>query len=432
MSGPVPGTLSVGVRPIAVGPPQLDTYPVALPTLPVPWVPFTEDNFLDRIKTLLPPEYWEPMEVNELGWELFQQSGAQWERISQAITQTWNGLYVLSAGDAAYSIGAVAFQRPTAQAGTVVLKAGTIVGTPGGRRFKTLLDVTLPAAGGFSLGPVAVTVQALFPSPQWNVLGPQVTKAGELIPGEINQIVTPLAQDGEGAPAFDPSITVVQVSDCVGGQTADLDALGQDRGMPRNPGEDDDAYRLRIRVVQDQITPAEVLAAVNRYLRPFQATAQFLEPWAPGVGFTWYWNAAIDAWAAGESYADWPGILNGFWNTPYEPFKNRWLSPNTAALWFAIVIPNLPAISEQAGYWNDPAFQADSTASDWETPIGQRALFCWNAPPPSGTPTPPPLRIGFFDAPDQGRNAAISGLFALLAQIAAAGVGFSVEIQDIT
>lgn len=57
-----------------------------------------------------------------------------------------------------------------------------------------------------------------------------------------------------------------------------LTGLGEDRGIVRQTGQDIETYRARVLSVEDQVTPAAVLAAANRLLAPYTTVLpQYIE-----------------------------------------------------------------------------------------------------------------------------------------------------------
>lgn len=53
-----------------------------------------------------------------------------------------------------------------------------------------------------------------------------------------------------------------------GGRAAMLDELGNERRLPRSPGEDDDGYRKRVAAIADVVTPNAIRRTGNRILAP--------------------------------------------------------------------------------------------------------------------------------------------------------------------
>lgn len=64
-------------------------------------------------------------------------------------------------------------------------------------------------------------------------------------------------------------LTVTNDASPSGGRTAMLDALGEERKLPRTDGESDDAYAERVHQIADTISPNAIRRAGNRVLGPY-------------------------------------------------------------------------------------------------------------------------------------------------------------------
>lgn len=71
--------------------------------------------------------------------------------------------------------------------------------------------------------------------------------------------------------------TVEQPNAATGGLDGWLDALGEERNLPRQFGEDDETYRRRIIALDDTISPAAILRAASRILSPLGIGFRLLE-----------------------------------------------------------------------------------------------------------------------------------------------------------
>lgn len=67
----------------------------------------------------------------------------------------------------------------------------------------------------------------------------------------------------------DLGVGITNLEQPTGGRCGFLDELGNERGLPRLPGEDDDAYRQRIAQPADVVTPGAVIRAGNSVVEPF-------------------------------------------------------------------------------------------------------------------------------------------------------------------
>jgi hypothetical protein len=73
--------------------------------------------------------------------------------------------------------------------------------------------------------------------------------------------------------AGDWGLTVTNTLSPVGGSLDALTALGEERRLPRAPGEPAEAYRERISQIADVVTPNAIIRAVNRVVAPYGAKA---------------------------------------------------------------------------------------------------------------------------------------------------------------
>lgn len=231
--------------------------PSQLPALPE----FSQQDFLDLFDRLLPDHYLAPLKAPGPGYEYLQAIAAVAARVSESVQHIGTGNYILSATGGQKAAATVEFYRPSFNAGAFTVDAGTVVGTEQGYRYVTKATVSF---GATDYGPHQVEVEAVVASWEWNQSGPVTTASGAVIAGEIDRIVVPLT-----TPAFaDPSVQVRQVTAATGGRSAMLDALGADRGIYRQSGESDRAYRVRIYYLADTVTPAAIQRASDRTLLP--------------------------------------------------------------------------------------------------------------------------------------------------------------------
>jgi hypothetical protein len=71
---------------------------------------------------------------------------------------------------------------------------------------------------------------------------------------------------------LDWQLTVSNTTQPTGGTSAVLDALGDERDVPRAPGEDDNKYRIRVAQLPDTVSPNALRRTANRVLAPFGLT----------------------------------------------------------------------------------------------------------------------------------------------------------------
>lgn len=317
---------------------------MALQPLP-PWVQALElaqADFLALVNRLLPTEYLAPLFSPGPGGEIYYAQAAIGARVSLAISNFQADSYITSAPDGNYATAAVLFKRPTAAAGAVTVKAGTIVQTATyGRQFSLLADVPFGAADLQAPG----VVQALYPGEQWNVKGPYVSAGGELVPGEISQVASWIL-----SPAFgDSTLYVVQTAGATGGQSSVLNMHGADRGYTRLPGEAASAYRSRVRSLPDTVSPGALQRTVTQFAIAYPGTTfDFIEPWQQS--FQTCYDCPSPNAGVPNSSASIPSNLNTnlfVYDDPRPPypFLNRWLDELTYRGCIVVTVPTGPAAS---------------------------------------------------------------------------------------
>ncbi len=375
-------------------------------------------DFMDLLGRLLPSDYLQPLLNPGPGGEVYQMQAAVGSRVSQAIGLFQLASYITLAPDGAAAQATVQFQRQNANAGLVVVNAGTIVQSAQyGRQFQLVAGVTMAAGQVSAFG----TVQALFPGEQWNVKGPFQSARGELVAGEISQIVT-----WQQTPAFgDASITVAQATDAVGGVSSMLNQHGADRGFQRGANEGAAAFRQRVRQLPDTVSPSAIQNAVNAVALQYPGTSwDFIET------FQGSFQTAYDCPSpnAGVPFggATIPSGLDTnlfVYDDPrpiYPPFRNRWLDERDYRGAFIVTVPVLAALRDVGIAYDDTA----ETPFTLTTLNGSRAANAYDVPQ-----TFTAALAGAYDGSDYARSAAYAGLYASLQKIRAAGVLVVMEIQ---
>lgn len=245
----------------------------AVPTIPATFAPtLSQSDFLSLFERITSPNWLVPIRDIGPGYEILQAYAKIFERCSLAVARLLYGNLILSSEGAKKSSVLVTFSRPTYDAGAFTIRQGSIVTTSvGDRRFQTAEDVSF----GITSLSVTVIATAVASSYQFNVLGPFTAANGEIVPGEIDTIVS-LDMD---PPFADATVTVAQASDATGGQPPSLDGLGEDRGVKRSSGENDDQYRVRVRTLPDTISPDAIERSVIAYLAKFvqDTSNEFIE-----------------------------------------------------------------------------------------------------------------------------------------------------------
>jgi hypothetical protein len=186
----------------------------------------------------------------------------------------------------------------------------------GGRDFVTTADVTFAPT---DLGPKSVPVEAISVGYDWNVRGETTAATGDLLPGDIDTVKVLLETPDYG----DVTFTVYQATPTTGGTDAALDALGNNRGLPRQVGETDDAYRARLRTLPDTISPAALRRVVDSILTPAGVDYDIIETFQHQ--YQECWDAPSTA-IPGSAFD--PNLFT--YDDPRYPypFKNRWLDEN--------------------------------------------------------------------------------------------------------
>jgi len=214
----------------------MSEFPAAVPNLPQ-LTSFSQDDILRLFDRILPDHYLLPLKDPGPGYEYLQAVAAMIARVSEGVAHTGSGCYIGSATGGSYSTVQVQLYRDTAYFGPCTLlgneysKQGTLVGTADGYYYQLLENVNFSST---DLGPYTVTAQAVARGWLWNRPGPFTTADGEYVPGAIDRLIKPVFPLSPSPPNFDPTIKVRQVSAATGGSAPMLDAIGNDRGIPRN------------------------------------------------------------------------------------------------------------------------------------------------------------------------------------------------------
>lgn len=211
-------------------------FPAAAPLLP-PLPQRTQDDILALFDRLLPDHYLIPLKNPGPGYEYLQAIAAMVARVSTAVSHTMSGSYIGSGTGGDYATVQVRLSRPTAEFGEITLLGrdrapqGTLVGTADSYYYQ-LVDTVMFEVG--DVGPKIAMARAVAKGWTWNRPGPFTTADGEYVPGPINRLVQPVYPATPSPPNFDPTIVVEQATAASGGAAPMLDAVGEDRGIPRN------------------------------------------------------------------------------------------------------------------------------------------------------------------------------------------------------
>lgn len=369
---------------------------------------FTEDDLLGLMSRLLPDSYLDQMRSGAgPGYEVLQAHAAMFSRASLGIGRTECGLFYSTAQGGTLAEVLVEFYRQSAGAGAVTVLAGTIVRTSnGGRQFRTIEDATF---GALDLGPIAVTAQAVAYGYEWNVVGQVITAAGEVIPGEIDLVEFPL----QTPPYGDPSILVRQIQDADGGHPAMLDALGADRGVPRQAGETSDQYSVRLRALPDVVTPDAIMRLLARYLGQRGVSYTATETW--DLAYQTCWDAPAETFP-GSTYD--PNLFAYDDNETRPGLFGRWLGIEDMRGAFFVVVPDLPAFEDVGMAFDDIAIEI----ADHATTFGVRAHNAFDVPIDMAG-----ITQGGYDGFDLPKQAFYAQLWDLLQEAKGAGIVADVE-----
>ena len=364
----------------------------------------TQQNFLALFARIISRDYLYPLQSSGPGYELFQAYAKMLERASRATRSLDQGLYVITAPGAAFAKGTVEFYRDTAVAGAFGQQRGTVVkASRGGAQFILTQGVTF---GVGDLGPHSAPVIAVAPGYEWNLPGQVITANGEFQAGWIDTIQVPFQK-----PDFaDPTVKVRQIVDTTGGVTGYLEQLGADRGVVRNAGEATEAYRARIQILPDTVSPGALRRAVENILTPLGLTYQFIETWQASyqTGFDAP-NTVTPVFAFDDPRP-----------SPPLAFRNRWEDEVEFRAAVIVVLPRITSIAERGAAFDDPGV----LESDFHTALGRRAQSAYDAPVDSGV-----IFGSGYDGVDLQQNALVKSIFDALQSIKAGGIAVVVELE---
>ena len=403
-------------------PPQFPDFPPAGdPNGPPDVTVYSDGHFGNMLGQLLDSAWVANLLNGPGGAEIIIGALLTGSRMSLAAALLEGNALLAYAFDAAYSTGAVNFFRPNATHGAVTIKAGTVVGTSRtGRTFETVSDA---AFGALDVGPLFVKIRARTADYQHDVQGEVVTPGGEVLPGEIDTIIT-WVQD---PPFTDPTI-FVRGDSTKEGRFPDIDALGQDRGLPRAPGEATPPYRLRCRTLPDTVSRGAVERNARSILAPFGAPFEVVEAGE---------HRLIECWDAPSDNPGTPTFrvvlppapfsTDGFAyddTYPVPAFRSRWLDEITFRGMFAVLAPRWAALRDLGMAYDDTAVTVDEHTRLVGTVTGTRGHAAYDVP----SDYLPALGYGgAYDGFDLGARGVYLALYNLMQQIKAGGVIAFVE-----
>jgi len=351
------------------------------------------------------------------GYELLQARAAVGARMSLAVARLGRGAYITTSEGGAHATGSVSLTRlASGGLAAVVVKAGSRFTTPdGGVLYEALADTTFAAADA---GPHTVAVRCITPGWEGNQPAPFTAASGEAIPGPVS-VCDRLLLD---PPYGDTTIACAQVGEITGGRAPMLDGLGADRGMPRETGEPDNRYRLRLRGLPDTVSPGAVLRAAHSALDPAEETFEFIETFESD--YQTCWDAPTGDGPLTPPYS---GDLFTY-DDPDDllavPFRNRWLDSREDKAAFIVVVDQVESGEDFSCAYDDDAV----TFGDHLSPHGGlRAISAFDVPP--GFVSAPEGLECAFDGEDPVADAVYGGLWSTLQRVKAGGVAAILELH---
>jgi hypothetical protein len=367
----------------------------------------TEDSLLVVLDGVLYEGYLTPIRTVGPGYELYQGQAAVFARVGLAVNRTETDAYIITASSPAVASGTVQFARPSAAAGAVTMKAGSIVrASQFGAAYVTTADAVFDVD---DVGPVDAPVIALGYGYEYNVPGTYTAPNGDVDPGAIDVIDLPL----QDPPFGDESILVNNAADITGGTPPALDLHGLERNLVRYPNETAMAFCQRIRTVTDTVSPAAIKRQLHRYLMPSGLGWRTVETWT--AEYQVCYDAPDPQPGDDPTYLDTTFTFDDPRQGDYtSPIFGRWLGIQDYVGAFLVEVERPPAIAEYAFAYDDPAM----TDGDQVTRLGRRAVSSYDL----SISLPLPSTGGAFDAHDLGADDFFSALWDMLDRTKAYGV----------
>jgi hypothetical protein len=376
---------------------------------------FVQQDFLDMVARLYPDWYVGPLQTNaDAGYELLQAYGALFEKASLAVGTLQVQCLIEFASGGQGAIASVEFYRASLASGAFAMKAGAVVQcSQSGRQFQLVADVSFGVDDYY----VGALVQSLGQDDDYNVPGPVVTAAGELLLGEIDTVLLPYMDP----PYAEPDIQVRQVADATGGSAPAVDSLGGDRGIRRAANEIDQNYKKRIRALPATITPDNIVQHLDSLFYPSQLHYDHIETWE--VRYQTCWDAPNEIPSDPIFARSGPPTAWAFDDTRDSLFIPRWMDEGDHRAAFAIVLPTFPALFDHGMAYDDTVL----------TPTTNRSPSSWDDPS-----VDQPIMSGCWDGEDNaGQNSRVnflSAMWTILDAIKGGGVGialFQTETNEV-
>jgi hypothetical protein len=319
-----------------------------------------------------------------------------------------NSLLLSQAANGTYATGTVEFYRESYGFGVVTVKRGTIVGTKNNVYFRTTEDAVF---GSTDLGPVVVSVKAVYPGSEYNVSGQVTTPSGLILAGDIDTVYR-LMED----PAYgDPTVKVRNITPTSGGLFGSLDLLAYDRGVTRKINENDQQYRHRARHIANTITPNAIKTVVNSIIKQVHGNFDYIE--TKSIGYQTCWDAPPRAATAGVSTT----FVYDDTRSTSTTMTNRWLDAIEHKLTFIVRADNLQPVRDYSGFYDDTS---GDQRSQLKSPLteGYRCACAYDS-----TTSDVPFSSGrllplAYDVGDVGKDAVYSGMYKAIQTARAAGI----------
>lgn len=261
-----------------------------------------KNALLDLIRKTFPP-WWVEAMLSGDGGEILHALARVGERLSEAVMRAVDGLTPGKAGFGRLAHGRVRLRldspHPESRRG-LVLPAGTTLWDVHGETVRTMAEARWEAD---DRSPRDVPVESERPSYQAN-LAPGTVLVLREIPG-----ATEAPDAGVWGEVLPPGLS--------GGAAPCLETLADQRALGPAPGESEASLRLRLRTLDDVVTPA----AMRRAIRAIVPDARLIEAW--------------DVYA----FADTGLWCDGAWSLAAPTGLHSRTYDGHATAWFAIWIP---------------------------------------------------------------------------------------------
>lgn len=377
--------------------------------------PMTQAEFLDLFEAVFPRDWIESLRASPAGYELLECFAAIGERLALASDRFRDNALAITADPLAYALVTLRLSRVTTAA-AVKVKAGSVFSTKDGRGFATTVDASFGIGDD---GPIDVVARALLPRYEWNLPAPTTRSDGTVIGLAVTE-VTNLILD---PPFGDQTISVTQLTAAEGGANGSLDLYAEDLGMPRLAGETDTQLLSRIGLIEEVASPAALENYLASVFAPLGASATIIEVFEDD--FTTAYDGPADDIGLYQgnllAYDD-PRVPGG---TPMPPgnriFWGRYLTAEQAHCAFIVVVPNLVAMQDQSGFYDDET----ATAEAHSTAIGSRSYSFYDIEDDLVASEWP----SFYDADDAAKGAVYLSVAAGLRRLKSFGVSAAIVLE---